>query len=126
MSGIDRRGAIRRTALVVATLALPASLFAGATRPALFIFDGRIARARRAAATWQAAGVPVLDRMQEDLGRAWRRRIPAAAIGRAGAIAGLTLWVDSYICESFGRENGMAMQRDPLLADDPLHGWVLR
>ena len=126
MSGIDRRGAMRCTALVVATLALPAPLLAGATRPALFIFDGRIARARRAAATWQAAGVPVLDRTQDDLGRAWRSRIPAVAVGRAGPIAGLTLWVDSFICETFGRENGMAMERYPLLAADPLHPWVLR
>lgn len=125
MNGIDRRGAVLGTATALVALAIPKPLLALGPRPALFVFDGRIARAREAAAAFGAAGVTLLDRERHDLGQAWHSRIPAILREPGGSIAGLTLWVDSYICETFGREQGLAMRREAAAAGDELHTWVL-
>jgi hypothetical protein len=113
------------TASILAALAVGGPLRAAGAGPALFIFDSRIARAREAAAAYRAAGVPALDRNRHDLGQAWRGRIRHLVEARRGSIAGLTLWTDSYICEAFGRENGLAMWRSPIVPGDDLHAWSL-
>ena len=122
---IDRRGAILGSATTLAAFTLPAPLLAGDARPALFIFDGRMVRAREAAAAYGAAGVLLLERGDIDLGQAWRSQIPEIVRARGGPVAGLTLWVDSYICETFGRESGMAIWRQPGAPGDDLHAWLL-
>lgn len=125
MRSIDRRGAIIGTATTLAALALPTRALAGDRRPALFVFDTRMAKAREAAAVYGAAGIPLLERGRTDLGQAWRTQIPEILLARGGPVAGLTLWIDSYICETFGRESGMVMRRQPGAPGDDLHAWVL-
>lgn len=125
MRSIDRRSAMVGTAATLAALALPTPLLAGEARPALFIFDRRMARAREAAAAYGSAGIPLLERGDTDLGQAWRSQIPKIVGARGGPVAGLTLWVDSYICETLGRENGMTMRREPGAPGDDLHAWLL-
>ena len=125
MNGIDRRTAVIGTAAALAALAIPTPLLALGPRPALFVFDGRIARARESAAAFRAAGVALLDRERHDLGQAWHSGIPSIVRERGGSIAGLTLWVDSYICETFGRERGLTIRREAVRPGGELHAWVL-
>jgi hypothetical protein len=122
---LDRRRAIVATATTLAALSLPAPLLARGASPALFIFDARIARARAAAAAYAAAGVPLLERNAEDLGQAWHERIPRTLRASRGPLAGLTLWVDSFVCETFGREDGMVMRREPGRPGDDLQAWIM-
>jgi hypothetical protein len=126
MTVIDRRSLMLGTAAVAAALALPRRPAASSVRPSLFITDTRIPAGMETAYLWRAAGVRVIDRAHEDLGRAWHSIIPNMLKKRQRSIAGLTFWVDSYICETFGREHGLAMQRDPAGAGEVLHGWVLK
>lgn len=122
----DRRGAIRTTAAALAALAIPAPLLAGGSRPALFIFDSRMPGAAVVAQHWRAQGVPVLDRMAVDLGHAWRGDIAQQLRAGGGSVAGLTLWMDSYICETFGRDFGLALRRAPAGAAAPWQHWELQ
>lgn len=127
MTGIDRRDVLRGTmaTAAIAAFGAPAPIFAATARPAIFIFDGRSAQARDAALAFRRDGIPILDRMEIDLGHAWRSHIPAHLAG-GGMIAGLTLWVDSYICETFGRELGLAMGREQGAPGTGLYKWSLR
>lgn len=126
MIGIDRRGLMLATAAAAVALAVPSRLTASPVRPALFVTDTRIPAGVQAAHRWRAEGVRVIDRAHEDLGQAWHSVIPAALKDRSGAIAGLTLWVDSYICEAFGRDHGLAIERAAVSAGEVMHGWVLK
>jgi hypothetical protein len=125
MNGIDRRRVVFGTASLVAALSVPGPLLAAGPRPALFVFDSRLARSRAIAEAHRAAGVAVMDREVLDLGQAWHGRIPQILAARGGAVVGVTLWVDSYICETFGRERGLAMYRDATVRGDGLHAWAL-
>lgn len=128
MTDIDRRGLIKG-AIATATfaaVAAPGPLFAIGINPDLFIFDGRLAQARTAALEYRAAGIPVLDRQEMDLGNAWRTHIPERLMGGAGRIAGMTLWVDSYICETFGRDLGLGMSRSAGRQGMPIYHWLLQ
>jgi hypothetical protein len=125
MIELDRRSLMLGIGALVTALALPGRLAASGMRPALFVTDSRIAAGADAAQVWRAAGVRVIDRVHEDLGQAWHSLIPNLLEQRNGPIAGLTLWVDSYICETFGREHGLGMQRAPVPAGGLLHGWML-
>jgi hypothetical protein len=126
MNAIDRRSLMIGTTSLMAALALPGGLAANPIRPALFITDSRIAAGRGAAQDWRAAGVRVIDRANEDLGQAWHSAIPVILQAGQARIAGLTLWVDSYICETFGREHGLAMERTAMVPGDTLHAWMLK
>lgn len=120
---LDRRSAIGGTLAAAAALAIPARLAAQPRLPGLFVFDGRFEQARLAAAEMERAGVPVLDREAMDLGQAWRGPIASRLQGRP--IAGITTWVDSYICEVFGAEHGLTISRAPVETGATLNPWVL-
>lgn len=122
---IDRRGLIKGAIAGAALVGMPASLQAMTSRTRLFVFDGRFAQASAAAMEWQAKGIETLDREKIDLGHAWRDVI-MERIGPGGGIAGLTLWVDSFICETFGRDHGMSMQRESASPGKELRAWVMR
>lgn len=124
--GIDRRGLMKAAFAGAVLVGLPAPLFASAATPRLFIYDGRFAQAVAAAKEWQAQGVAILDSQTQDLGHAWRDTIPAM-LALGGGIAGMTLWVDSFVCETFGRDRKMAMKRTGPGADTaaPLQRWIL-
>lgn len=126
MIRIDRRTAIRGGVASLAALAIPARLLAAGSLPALFIFDSRMPGSGQLANAWRAQGVPVLDRMAVDLGHAWRGEIADRLRQGGGAIAGLTLWMDSYICETFGRDFGMTLEREPAGAAAPWQQWRLQ
>lgn len=103
---------------------VPAALQAANANVRLFIYDGRFAEARASAQLWQARGIQTLDSQRVDLGQAWREIIPPHLI-QAGKVAGLTLWVDSYICQSFGRDHGMKLDRVTRQSNSELFEWTL-
>lgn len=126
MIRIDRRTAIRGGVASLAALAIPARLLAAGSRPALYIFDSRMPGAGQLADAWRAQGVPVLDRMEIDLGHAWRGEIAARLRQKGGTIAGMTLWMDSYVCEIFGRDFGMTLRREAEGPAAPWQQWELQ
>lgn len=127
MSGIDRRGLLKGAVASAALIGMPASLQAMTANTQLFIFDGRFAEARNLAAQWQTKGVETLDSQAHDLGHVWRRIISGNVVNfAAGDVQGLTMWMDSFICESFGRDLGMKLNRAPLSASQQLHQWAMR
>lgn len=127
MIRLDRRSAITGSMATLAALTVPSSLLAAAGRPGLFIYDSRMPGAETLAAGLQARSVPVLDRMTVDLGHAWRGEIADRLRGGMGYVSGLTLWMDSYICETFGRDHGMAIQRQATVsAAAPWQQWELQ
>ncbi len=115
---MTRRTLVKGTAALGAMAAVPSVLHARASRTALFVYDVRFLPSRDLGARWQAAGVPVLDPRDEDLGTAWRRRIPDL-LAEGGTIAGATLWSDRMICEIFGRERGLVPADLPAAPDFP-------
>lgn len=125
MSGIDRRCLLKGAVAGAAFVGLPASLRAMSNDAQLFIYDGRFSEARAVAAQWKARGIATLDSRAHDLGHAWRGTI-AQNMRIGGAIGGMTMWVDSFICETFGRDMGMKLDRAPVIAGQQLHHWTLR
>jgi hypothetical protein len=125
MSGIDRRGLLKGAVAGAALIGVPASLKAMSSTTSLFIYDGRFEEAKLAAKQWQAKGVETLDGQANDLGHAWRGMI-ADRLSNGGTIEGMTMWVDSFICETFGRDLGMKIARAPIDAGQQLHQWVLQ
>lgn len=124
MSGIDRRGLLKGAVAGAALVGMPATLHAMSSSTSLFIYDGRFADARATAAAWEAKGVKTLDGQANDLGHAWRGEI-ADHLRAGGRIEGMTMWVDSFICETFGRDHGMKIARERLNSGQQLHQWVL-
>lgn len=126
MIALDRRTALRGGIATVAGAMLPAPLLAADSRPILFIHDSRMPGAAAIARMWEARGVKVMDRQDIDLGHAWRGPIAAALREQQGPIAGLTLWMDSYICSSFGRDFGLTITRQPPGTAAPWQQWQLQ
>jgi len=125
MSRIDRRRVLKGAVVGAALVGMPASLRAMSTGVQLFIYDGRFSDTRALAALRKAQGIETLDSQAQDLGHAWRGMIAQKLCG-GGAVEGMTMWVDSFICETFGRDLGMKLDRGPLIAKQQLHQWVLR
>ena len=125
MSGIDRRGVLKGAVAGAALVGMAGSLGAMSSGVQLFIYDGRFSEARAVAALWKAQGIETLDSQAQDLGHAWRGMI-AQKLPRGGPVEGMTMWVDSFICETFGRDLGMKLNRAPSMASQHLHQWVLR
>lgn len=123
---IDRRGLMKAAFAGAVLVGLPAKLMAKDISPQLFIYDGRFPQALAAAKEWQGRGVAVLDSQAQDLGHAWREAIPKA-LAHGGGIAGMTLWVDSFVCETFGRDHKLAMNRVAVGGADGgnLQHWML-
>ena len=106
---MDRRSVIKAGALASLAVAQPALALGRSERPVLFVCDMRFAPSSDAARLWRAHGVPLIDPRTDDLGVAWRERIPQLLRKNPGGIEGLTLWSDKFICESLGRERGLAI-----------------
>ncbi len=123
MNPITRRTLIRRGAATaaLATLAsgalVPSAAVATAPsrQPALFVFDARFSRSVALAHSHRANGADLLDPRADDLGVAWRGRIPGL-LDQGAAIEGLTLWSDRLICEIFARDAGVAFHATSLSA----------
>jgi hypothetical protein len=124
MTTIDRRQLLGAALVSTVAIGNPATVRAATPNISRFIYDGRFEAALREAAGWRAAGVQVVDSRQTDLGTFWRE----VAAGRipANGVAGLTLWMDSFICETFGRDHGMRIQRTTMDLGHGLKGWILR
>lgn len=122
----DRRTVLAGTAAASLLVAAPTFARGAAVQPSLFVFDARFAASQAAARSKQVEAVRVLDPREEDLGVAWRGTIPALLQGRAKVIAGITLWSDMFICESFAREHGLRLIASaPVSGSGDLIEWVL-
>jgi hypothetical protein len=125
MMQIDRRSMIKGSLAAGGAALVPASLAAAVNAPALFVYDERFAPSRALAAYWSERGVAVLDPRMEDLGVAWRGRIPAL-ISANRRVEGLTLWSDRFICETFGMDHGLRIETKDACHDPPaLQAWKL-
>ena len=125
MTLIDRRGVMKGAVAGAMLLGAPASLMATPPVPRFFIYDGRFTRAIADARIWTERGVQLIDGRDIDLGQAWRTVLTAGRL-QGGTVTGLTLWMDSYICETFGRDHGLAMVRRDTQADSGLQHWILQ
>lgn len=127
MTGLSRRGLMKggAGALAVAAVAPGPLHAASGGETALFVFDARLTLSHTAAQDMAAAGTALLDPRENDLGVAWRSRIPAA-LAAGGSVAGLTLWSDCLISQIFARENGVAFSTVEVAQDHaglPLYHW---
>jgi hypothetical protein len=103
----------------------PAVARANAVQPiGAFFFDRRFAASSAEARVQRAAGVAVFDGRRDDLGRVWRRDMPALLEGSSG-VAGLTPWSDLLIAELSARDLGLRLAYHRQL-DGGLHAWSLR
>ena len=55
----------------------------------------------------------VIDPREEDLGLAWRKRIPVLLERYEGRLEGVTQWSDWVICQTFARQHGLILTRPP-------------
>ncbi len=128
MMDLDRRSMIGASLVAGMAALVPVSLSAATSAPSLFIFDARFPASARRAEGWRGRGIPVLDPRIDDLGIAWRERIPGL-LRRHGRIEGTTLWSDRFICESFGRDFGLQMSlaepQPDLRSPAGLQSWTL-
>lgn len=106
----NRRQVLKGAAAGVALIGAPPLAFASPAKLPMFVFDGRFAQAIDEAEVWRARGAETIDSREVDLGRAWRDRIPEW-LAAGGHLTGMTLWVDSFICETFGRDHGLQLLR---------------
>lgn len=117
MTGFNRRSLIKATVATGTALCMPGSLSAAAKIPGVFVVDRRFAASTAAALERAALGTMVIDPRQDDLGIAWRNRIPKWLENHGRLMEGVTLWADLVICEAFARENRMTLVRPP----QPVH-----
>jgi hypothetical protein len=127
---LDRRSVIKAGALAGLAFAQPALALGRAPRPALFVWDARFTPSSDVARLWSTRGTALIDARTEDLGVAWRERIPELLHANPGGIEGVTLWSDKFICESFGRERGLGIRfetqvSEPSRGATPLLHWRL-
>jgi hypothetical protein len=122
---LDRRDIIRGAlagTLSAGWSASPARAISA--RPRLFIYDGRFLAARRGALQCRSQNIATLDTQDTDLGLAWTTFLRSQTRGGT-ALSGLTRWMDSYVCESFGRECGLRMRRSADSREQDLYSWQL-
>jgi hypothetical protein len=129
MAGLDRRTVIRGALAAGAVLSVPSVAGAAVPRPSVFVVDTRFTPSAAFALEWSKLGVAVIEARRDDLGIAWRKRIPDLLARNGGGIAGVTLWSDLLICQMFAREHGFVLA-SPSRAVTPaagadLHHWML-
>ena len=108
---LTRRRALAAGAAAGVFAAFPVAAMARAGRlPQLFIFDARFAPSRDAARHMASLGVATLDPRVRDLGVAWREDIAPMVAQGNNSLAGMTLWSDRLICETFAREHGLSLE----------------
>lgn len=128
---IDRRTMLAGTAAAAGiVVANPSFAQMLRNRTSLFIYDARFDVSRQAAKQMAAQNIPFLDPRDRDLGVAWREDIPAMLADPNAIIAGMTLWSDQFVCESFGRDHGLSLSigdtpSGPSGRDIGLQAWVL-
>jgi hypothetical protein len=129
MTGFDRRTVIATAAMTGAALTVPGALWAGKPRAGVFVVDRRFAASEAVALDRVGLGAIVIDPREEDLGIAWRQRIPQWLERNGRVMEGVTLWSDLFICQTFARSHGLVVVRSPqpvpsALADELQH-WML-
>ena len=129
MAELDRRTVIKGALAAGAVLSVPSVATAAASRASVFVVDTRFLPFAKAALDWRKRGATVIDARLEDLGTAWRKRIPGLLAGNGGGVAGITLWSDLLICQMFAREHGLVLGRParPVApaVDAGLRYWIL-
>ena len=129
MAGLDRRTVIRGALATGAVLSVPAVARTAIPRPSVFVVDTRFPSSAAAALDWSRLGVAVIEARRDDLGLAWRKRIPDLLARNGGGIAGMTLWSDLLICQMLAREHGLALASPCRTVvppvDDGLYDWML-
>lgn len=130
MAQVDRRTMMQSALAVGALLHLPSVAQAATTRPSVVLVDERFLQSAAFARHWKTLGAAVIDARREDLGRAWRQRIPDLLTQSGASIAGVTLWSDLLICEMCARGHGPALATPTRAlapaAEPGLYHWVLR
>ena len=129
MAQLDRRTVIKGTLAAGAVLSAPSVARATAPRTSVFVVDTRFLPSATTALEWEKLGAAVIDTRHDDLGNAWRRRIPDLLARNGGGVAGITLWSDMLICQMFAREHGLVLASPPRAVapavDAGLHYWML-
>ena len=129
MTGMDRRSLIKGVVTTSAVLAIHPLAWAAEQRPGVFVADARFAASAAAALERRKLGVTVIDPREEDLGIAWRRRIPELLEQNGLPMEGVTLWSDLMISQTFARRHGLRLvQSSREMVSDPaagLHHWKL-
>ena len=129
MTGFDRRTAMKTTIVTGAALSMPRALWAAGHRPGLFVVDRRFAVSAAAALDRDKLGITVIDPREEDLGKAWRGRIPRLLEQNGLVMEGVTLWSDLFICQTFARAHGLELvhpaRRVPSASAAGLQYWTL-
>ena len=113
MIAFDRRSVITAAVATGTALCVPGTLRAAARSPGVFVVDRRFAASAAAASDRAAVGAMVIDPRREDLGIAWRKRIPQWLDHNGGVIEGVTLWTDLVICQAFARDFRLALVLPP-------------
>jgi hypothetical protein len=129
MAELDRRTVIRGALACGVVLSVSSVAGAAVPRPSVFVVDTRFPPSAAAALDWTKLGVAVIEARREDLGIAWRKRIPDLLARNGGGIAGMTLWSDLLICQMFARGHGLVLDGPPRAVapavDAGLHYWML-
>jgi len=112
-----------------AALTMPRALWAAEVRPGIFVVDRRFAASAAAALDRDKRGTTVIDPREEDLGNAWRVRIPRLLEQKGLVMEGVTLWSDLVICQMFARAHGLELtqpaRRVPSASAAGLLYWTL-
>ena len=91
--------------------------------------DRRFAVSAAAALDRDKLGITVIDPREEDLGKAWRGRIPRLLEQNRLVMEGVTLWSDLFICQTFARAHGLELvhpaRRVPSASAAGLQYWTL-
>ena len=128
MAGLDRRTVIKGTAAIGTVFAMPSMVGAAVPRLGIFVADARFQASAAAALVFSEREATVIDAQLNDLGVAWRKRIPDLLAKNGGGVAGVTLWSDLLICQMFARDHDLVLASPPRAvagAVDGLHYWTL-
>lgn len=130
MAGFNRRTMMHGAVAAGAFLQVPSLAAAVAPHPSVIVVDRRFLPSAAFAQHWRTRGVTVIDARLDDLGIAWRRRIPDLLKLSGANIAGVTLWSDLLICQMCARGHGLVLASPPRpvapAAAPDLHHWTLR
>lgn len=125
MTGFSRRTVIKGAAATTATLSIHSFAWAAEVPASVFVFDGRFGAAAALALNRSARGAAVIDPREEDLGLAWRGKIPRFLARQGTVVEGVTLWSDLLICRTFAREHGLALAGARELVGSGLLRWTM-
>ncbi len=121
MTGISRRTILRGSAAVSGAFALPqVALSKSSTQPDIFIYDGRLAASRFAAAQGKAASCIDVASCDDE------RWVSLRSLKRGQKrVEGLTRWSDWVIVRGYLEEAGLRAQREDMLSEGRLISWEM-